>query len=721
MLAAGGSALDATAARMFLCIAVVVVVGRLVGTVFRRFGQPAVLGEILAGIALGPSLLGLLPGDLTERLFPGEVRPFLRVIAELGLVVFMFLVGLEVDPATLRRSSRRAAAISLSSIAVPFLLGLAVLGPVLHGRYGTVEGSEVRFVPFGLFLGVAMSGTAFAVLARILTERRMFRLPLGMLAIACAAIDDVVVFSLLTVVISLAGSAELSAVPLTLGQLVVFVAVLFGVVRPLLDRFLLSRYRASGRLGADVLALLLACLMGAAWVSHEIGLAALIGAFLFGAAMPRRGLGHLPHELSERLEGISVVLLLPVFFVVTGLDVDVGGLGVAGIGPLLLIIAVACVGKFSGGGVAARLSGIPTRQALALGTLMNTRGLTELVILNIGRSAGLIEGDLFTMMVVMAVLTTVMAGPLLGVVYPERMLQRDIADAERRRDAGAAQVRVALVATGSHPELGPALVGTALALTGGQRPAEVQYLDLVAAPSGELAGAVGQGFAAVAPRMVQAQAGRAGVESPGVRWQAEVRQAADPVTETAELVRTSGADLVVVGWDGNGTALLEALAGLDVDLMVAAGLAATAEISDSPRSDAAGIALRGGGAGRDGGLATEVAARLARSWSVPVDLAGAERSGRIAGQLERAGLEVSAGAVGTVDPAHQLVVDVLPLSDGRLGAAGAAAAAGARQPTLLVRARSGDRRPLADALGPPAPGAAGPGGAAPDPEPARPA
>lgn len=681
-LASGGSPLDATAARMFLCIAVVVVVGRVVGLVFRRFGQPAVLGEILAGIALGPSLLGLLPGDLTERLFPADVRPFLRVIAELGLVIFMFLVGLEIDPDSIRRSSRKAAVLSLASIVVPFSLGLLLLAPVLHGRYGEVEGETVRFVPFGLFLGVAMSGTAFAVLARILTERRMFRIPLGMLAIACAAIDDVVVFSLLTVVVSIAGSGELSRVPLTLGQLALFVAVLFGVVRPLLDRFLISRYRRAGKLTPDVLAVLLACVLASAWVSHEIGLAGLIGAFLFGAAVPRKNLGDLPHQLTERLEGVSVVLLLPVFFVVTGLNVDIGGLGLAGIGPLLLILAVACIGKFVGGGLSARLMGIPTRQALALGTLMNTRGLTELVILNIGRSAGLIGGDLFTMMVIMAVLTTVMAGPVLRVVYPDRMLQRDIAEAERRRDGAAARTRVAVVASNLDLSDGASLDGLvdlALGTTAGERPADLHYIDLVPGGGGELAGSVGGGFAAVAPRLAAAQRQRRRADGPGLNWHAEVRQAGDAVAETADLVDRLGADLVLVPWNvaDAGTALAAALLARDLDVVVVCGPAVAA---------GAGLAV-GPDSGRDGAFAVELAARLALAWRAPVALDGEGRRGA-AQQLERVG--VALGGDGSV------LVTALPTESGGLGVTAAAAAAGSRRPTLLVRARSGDRRPLTE-------------------------
>ena len=449
LLAASSGPLDQIAARMFIAIAVIVLVARLAGMGMRKLGQPVVLGEILAGISLGPSLLGLFPGHLSDRLFPLEVRPYLRVAADLGLVIVMFVVGLEIDPEGLRRSGRRAAVLSLSSIAVPMALGGLVLAPLIHERYGDVAGESVAIVPFALFMGVAMSGTAFAVLARILTERNMFRIPLGMLAIACAAIDDIVVFALLTMVVSIASSASLAHLPVALGELVLFVVVLFAVVRPVLDRVVLPRYRAAGKLGPDVLALLLAGALASAYVAHLIGLASLIGAFLFGAAVPRRQTSSLAHEVSEQVEGVSVVVLLPVFFVVTGLGVDIGGLGWSGMLPLAAVLATACVGKFVGGGVAARLMGIPTRQSLALATLMNTRGLTELVILNVGRSVGLIDGPLFTMMVIMAIVTTVAAGPLLAVVYPQRLLLRDIAEVAGAAGDGRVAVSVAGLGMGS--------------------------------------------------------------------------------------------------------------------------------------------------------------------------------------------------------------------------------------------------------------------------------
>lgn len=760
LLAAGGSPLDRVAAQAFLAIAVIVVVARLVGLAARKLGQPMVLGEIVAGISLGPSLLGLFPGDLPDRLFPLDTRPYLKVAAELGLVVFMFVVGLEIDADGLRRSGRRAVTLSLSSIAVPMVLGGLVLAPLIHGRYGDVEGEATAFLPFALFMGVAMSGTAFAVLARILTERNMFRIPLGMLAIACAAIDDIIVFALLAMVVAIASSGDVSQVPIALVELTVFIAVLFGIVRPLLDRFVLSRYRQAGRLGTDVLALLLAGALASAYVANRIGLASLIGAFLFGAAVPRRQMGPLAHEVSERVEGISVVVLLPVFFVVTGLGVDIKGLGWSGLPVLAAVLATACVGKFVGGGVAAKLSGMSTRQSLALATLMNTRGLTELVILNIGRSAGLIDGPLFTMMVIMAIVTTVAAGPLLGLVYPERLLARDIADAERRTNVDGTRYRVAVVlpagATpyapagsvapkvadgvaalsidGPSPDgisparSGPGAVETleraaaaALAAIGSERPAVVSMYALLE----------GNELGEMSSVMAATQPARRMIEAAGVTARVTVRFAGDPVTEVLEELRGAAPDAVVVPWAAELAVVqtIQALVEADLaDVLVVAGPPMTATGPSDPArpSDPVGSARDVGDIGPspvlvdlragDAPAVAEHAARLARSRSSQLLALSSARSGRAAiEQLERAGFTVSAVTPEEATAAEQRfignptpVVAALVLGPGGLEVAAVAMLSTAATPVMLVKGRLGERPPLAERVAPARPAQSAP-------------
>lgn len=431
---------DDTFLRFLVCLALIGVVAKLVGVGARRLGQPAVIGEILAGIALGPSLLGLVWSAGPSTLFPATVVPHLRTVAELGLVLFMFCVGLELDLASLRRSGRQAGAISLTSIAVPFALGVGVLGPLLHHAHDTVAGEHVRFAPFALFLGVSMAGTAFAVLARVLAERDLLGTRIGTLLMACAAIDDVVAFALLGLVVAVASSSGALGTLLVLGELAVLVAVLVGVVRPVLRRTVTARYQAAGTLTPELLTVLLLGALASAAATAWIGLHPMMGAFLFGTIVPVDARRRLVHDVHHRLEGVSVQLLMPVFFVVTGLGVDLGGLRLADVGPALLILGVACVGKFVGGAGAGRLVGLSRRDALAVGTMMNTRGLAELVILNVGRSAGVLDGRMYTMLVIMAVVTTVMAGPILRVVYPERLLseQRHEAVAARRAELALA-------------------------------------------------------------------------------------------------------------------------------------------------------------------------------------------------------------------------------------------------------------------------------------------
>ncbi|MFI2760786.1 cation:proton antiporter [Streptomyces echinatus] len=381
-------------------LAAMVLLARLLGALARRLGQPAVIGEVLAGIALGPTLFH---GALSDTLLPADTRPLLSALAAIGVAVFMFIVGLEWDAALIRGSGAIAPTVSLSSILLPFGLG-AVLGLYLMDDYGTDDRTA-----FLLFMGIAMSITAFPVLARILTDRNMARTPLGVVALACASIDDVLAWSLLAAVVAISGSAGpdqwriLLAVPFLL-------AMLF-LVRPALRR-LVDR-RPSLRLTPTVFAGIVAGLLLSAAATEWLGLHYIFGAFLFGVVLPRSGTDRLRRDVHERLGHMSSTLLLPVFFLVAGLKVDLSGLDANGLGDLGLILLVAVGGKFVGAFAAARLNRMPVRQSAALATLMNTRGLTELIVLNVGLQLGYLDQELYSLMVVMAVVTTAMAGPLL--------------------------------------------------------------------------------------------------------------------------------------------------------------------------------------------------------------------------------------------------------------------------------------------------------------------
>ncbi len=408
-----------------LDIAVILVVARLFGRIARLLRQPAVIGEIVAGIALGPSLLGLLPGDLDGHLFPPDVQPYLRVLAQLGLVLFMFIVGLELDTALIRGGGRRAASISLASIVLPFALGAAAT-LILHPLHDQVDGKAVPLMTLMLFMGVAMSITAFPVLARILVEHRMHRTRVGALALASAAVDDIVAWTLLAFIYAFAtGNSALSTLPTVLLS-AALVLVMFVIVRPLLAR-MLQWHNRSGRVTPAMLTVILAGVLLSALITERIGIHEVFGAFLFGAVMPRQDAQQFTREILQRLKQVSVVLLLPIFFVIAGFDVDLRGFAHPSLlWQLLLILVVAIVGKFVGAFVGARITPMPVRQSAAIAVLMNTRGLTELVILMVGKQLGILDTPLFTMMMIMALVTTMMAGPLLRIIYPETAIQRDI-------------------------------------------------------------------------------------------------------------------------------------------------------------------------------------------------------------------------------------------------------------------------------------------------------
>jgi Kef-type K+ transport system membrane component KefB len=411
--AAGTSTLAWSTGLLIAQVAVILLAARLVGRLFRSLGQPQVIGEMAAGIMLGPSLLGWLAPGASQALFaPGSLGG-LGALSEVGLVLFMFVVGLDLDTKALRTHGRAALVCSHASIVVPFVLGSAL---ALH-LYADLAPPTAPFVGFALFLGAAMSITAFPVLARILADEGLSRTRLGTIAIAAAAIGDVTAWCVLAgiVVVVRAGSGT-SGLWTAIGGSLAFTFVMWFVIRPAL-RLLERRFAASGHLSTDSLAVMLLVALGSAWVTDAIGVHALFGAFLAGAVMPRSPL--LTAAVRERIESVTVVLLLPIFFAVTGLRSSLDLL----VDPALLVdlglvFAVAVIGKLGGAGIAARSTGMPWRAALAFGALMNTRGLMELVILNIGLDIGAISPPLFSMMVLMAIVTTMMTTPLLRMLKP---------------------------------------------------------------------------------------------------------------------------------------------------------------------------------------------------------------------------------------------------------------------------------------------------------------
>jgi len=431
-LPASGPAGHTTSAASFdlplllIQIIVILVAARLTGAFVRRLGQPQVVGEMIAGIALGPSVLGAQAPHLAALLFPAGSLGFLNTLSQIGLVVFMFLVGLELDPKIVRERGRSALVISHASIVAPFLLG-ATLAIVL---YPTLAGSRVTFTGFALFMGAAMSVTAFPVLARILTERRLTRTPIGALAIACAAIDDVTAWCILAavvVIVRATGRGVATGVPLwvTLGGSAAYVAFMLTGGRRAL-RILETRYAARGRVTQDMIAVLMLATLASAWITERLGVHALFGAFLVGAVAPKSD--GFVHAVLERFEDMMVVLLLPLFFAFTGLRTEITLIDGAGAWLVCaMVTAVAVIGKVGGSAIAARVTAMPWRDAAVIGLLLNTRGLMELVILNIGLDIGVISRELFAMMVLMALATTFMTTPL--VTWLLRALQREPADA----------------------------------------------------------------------------------------------------------------------------------------------------------------------------------------------------------------------------------------------------------------------------------------------------
>ena len=414
-VATHGPAHGSTLASVLLALAVIIMTARALGSLFKRYlGQPPVIGEIVAGLALGPSLLGAVAPGAYAVLLPAAAAPLLGVIAKIGVVLFMFLVGLELDPRRLRGHGHTTLAISHASIVTPFLLG-ATLALALYPLYSY---ESISFTVFSLFLGVSLSVTAFPVLARILTDRRVQHTSLGVTALTCAAVDDVTAWTLLAFVASVA-SAELSGAAWTVGYVAAYLAVMFLLVRPALTRFAAKEDAKTGPLSQTALAVVCVGLLLSALATEAAGIHALFGAFLLGTFLPHEG--RLAEQIRVRIEDMVVVLFLPVFFAFTGMRTQVGL--VSGATDWLVcgvIILAATLGKFGGSFAAARLTGLGWRESVGLGVLMNTRGLMELIVLNLGLDMGVLSPTLFTMLVLMALVTTFATTPILQLVLGSR-------------------------------------------------------------------------------------------------------------------------------------------------------------------------------------------------------------------------------------------------------------------------------------------------------------
>lgn len=384
----------------FLTLVLVILVARFFGLIFRKMRQPSVMGEVLGGILLGPSAAGFLFPELSQKLFHPEAMLFLRHIAETGIVLYLFVMGLELNLPRLRRSARSAVIISNLSIVFPFLLGV-LLAQNIFDHYAP-EG--VKLWEFSLFVGISLSITAFPVLARILADSSLHKTSLGELALTCAAIDDITAWCLVALVV---GGAWM-----IIGMTALYIAIMLLLIRPLIEKFLPKLERSSERLPQALLAFAVLGALASASLTEIIGIHAFFGAFLFGATIPHDSL--IARETTGRLQDFISILFLPAFFALTGLKTQVGLLNTPQDWWLcLIIIILAILGKFGGAFVGSVLSGNTKRESMVLGILMNTRGLVELIVLNIGLSIGILTPRLFTMLVIMALVTTFMTGPLL--------------------------------------------------------------------------------------------------------------------------------------------------------------------------------------------------------------------------------------------------------------------------------------------------------------------
>ncbi len=516
----------------------IVALSRLLGLAARRLGQPMVIAEMVAGILLGPSVLGWLWPGASAALFSPDSLVVMGTISQVGLVLFMFLIGLELDPRMLRGRGPASLAISYATIAAPFALG-AGLAVYLHGRFAD---PSVSLLTFALFMGAFMSITAFPVLARILAERRLLRSRVGAVTIACAAAADATAWCVLAFVVAAARATGHGQALVTTGLAVGYAAAMLVVVRPLLVR-LAARVSSPDAMSQNLAAVVLLLVLVSSGVTQLMGIHAVFGAFLFGAVLPREG--GFARALVEKLEDLVIVALVPLFFAYSGVRTQIGLLdspddwAVCG-----LILLVGTLGKAGGGAIAARLSGLSWRESGALGVLMNTRGLMGIIVVNIGLDLGVIPPQLFSMLIIMALVSTVIATPLVDWLYPADLMARDLVaaleDAER---AAARETEHRVLVCLSHAGAAPGLIELAAGLARADAGTRLYALHLE--PSDDRPSLLLAGADPAAPAPLVAAA--ASAEERGLVIQTLSFLSPDPADDIVRVAAVRDADLVLLG------------------------------------------------------------------------------------------------------------------------------------------------------------------------------
>ena len=439
-------------------IVMIILVARLFGWIFKKIGQPTVIGEIIAGIVLGPSLVGFYFPGFSAALFPVESLGNLKFLSQIGLILFMFVIGMELDIKVLKNKASEAIVISHASIVIPFALGIGLS----YFVYNQFAPAGVEFLSFSLFMGIAMSITAFPVLARIVQERGIHKTRLGAIVITCAAADDITAWCLLAVVIAIVKAGNFVGSLYVISLAVAYVLVMVFIVKPFLKR-IGDLYGSKDSIGKPVMAIFFLFLILSSYATEVIGIHALFGAFMMGSIMP--DVSKFRMIFIEKVEDVSVILLLPLFFVYTGLQTEIGLLN----DPYLwkvtaAIIAVAVIGKFLGSALAARFVGQNWKNSLTIGALMNTRGLMELIVLNIGLELKVLTPEVFAMMVIMALVTTFMTGPALDFIN-FIFKSKDVSDNEEIADHNKYRI---LISFGNN-EKGKSLLRLANSLTKKQK------------------------------------------------------------------------------------------------------------------------------------------------------------------------------------------------------------------------------------------------------------